>query len=127
MSKSQKSISRSSSRNSKRLTALKPWIENPKTDSAIYTDVEIDLVESGSKATLSVSTNRLEAIIPFKMASAKLPYKNDQTIQKAYLRQSTPKILPVIPKPKHKPKLFEQQRTIDAVTDEQYIEQLEDP
>ena len=96
MSKSQKSISRSSSHNSKRLSAIKPWSENPKTDSAIYTDVEIDLVESGTKAFLSVSTNRLEAIIPFKMASAKLPYQKpqDQPIQKAYLRQSTPKILP---------------------------------
>ena len=45
-----------------------------KSDSAVYTDVDIEMVESGSKGTLSISTNRLQAILPYKMASAKVPY-----------------------------------------------------
>jgi hypothetical protein len=58
--------------------------------SAIYTDVDVELVDSGKTETLSVCTNRLQAILPFKTASAKLPAIRNQTFsnknEPAYLR-----------------------------------------
>ena len=57
-----------------------------------------------TKTTLSLATNRIEPIVPYRIASGKLPYQPPETriMKKAYHRQSTPKCLPGLPKPKQK-------------------------
>ena len=70
--------------------------------------------------TLSLSTNRIEPITTYRIASSKLPYMGPETkiMKKAYHRQLTPKFLPAIPKPKPKPmNTIEIDPSVKAFTD----------
>jgi len=52
-----------------------------KKNAPVYTEVEID----GEKTTLSVATNRIEPIVPYRVASSKLPHVKEE-LKKAYHR-----------------------------------------
>lgn len=66
----------------------------------VYDEIDVLLDDGGETATIQIATNRIEPIVRYKLASAKLPYQPPATriMKKAYHRQSTPKFLPALPK-----------------------------
>lgn len=58
------------------------------TNKPVYDEIDVLLDEEGETATLKVATNRIEPIVRYKIASAKLPYQPPATriMKKAYQR-----------------------------------------
>lgn len=96
----------------------------------VYEEIDVLLDEEGDTGTLQIATNRIEPIVRYKIASAKLPYQPPATriMKKAYHRQSTPKFLPAIPK--SSPTRVQPTITVEkydiALTESQYIEKASD-
>ena len=63
-----------------------------KQPKPVYTDISViidnDEGTDPEPFSLKINTNRLEPILPYKIASAKLPYRQPETriIKKAYQR-----------------------------------------